>query len=127
MLKSSHASNFLHVLYGNEPAAWDPLLQGVDRFRFIVNCFTRMRYCYEDGRLNLKNKGPLRAPHEGMLAWFHIKDRIPLPTRILFGHWASLECVVDVPHIFGLDSGCVWGSTLTAMRLEDGHRFSVSC
>jgi bis(5'-nucleosyl)-tetraphosphatase (symmetrical) len=126
-LKGKNYLDLLHKLYGNDPNNWDPALKGMERLRFIINCFTRMRYCYLDRSLNLKNKGPLRDPHEGMYPWFEMKDRIELPTRILFGHWASLECNVHVPNIFALDSGCVWGSALTALRLEDQRRFSVSC
>jgi bis(5'-nucleosyl)-tetraphosphatase (symmetrical) len=127
VLRSDQFPWLMDHLYGNEPSLWDPTIVGIDRLRFIINSFTRMRYCYSNGALNLKNKGPLRDPHPNMIPWFDLQERIELSPKLLFGHWASLECNVDVPKIFALDSGCVWGSSLTAFRLEDEVRFSVSC
>jgi bis(5'-nucleosyl)-tetraphosphatase (symmetrical) len=101
---------------------WDEQLTGIERIRYNVNAFTHLRFCTEDGTLDLTNKtahsedpGRFRPWYE----WYH------LPQRVLFGHWAALEGRLPNSHCEALDTGCVWGGTLTAYRLEDSQRFSV--
>lgn len=119
--------DLIKELYGNQPDQWDPQLTGIERMRFIINSFCRMRYCDAQGKLHLSFKQPIEQKPAHLYPWFDVPNRQQLPIRILFGHWASLQCQVDVEHIYGLDSGCVWGNCLTAMRLEDKQRFSVKC
>lgn len=126
ILRSEERIHFFQNMYGNEPDYWDPNLEGFGRLRCITNYFTRMRFCYPDGRLNLKNKGKIDQASD-LIPWFKLPNRVNQHLNILFGHWAALEGVTDTPHVFALDTGCVWGNRLTAMRLEDGERFSVKC
>lgn len=121
VLQSEKRTEFFHHMYGNEPASWSPELQGWERIRCITNYFTRMRFCHADGSLELKEeKGDL-------FPWFRVPNRVNTNMKIIFGHWAALAGVTDTPNVFALDTGCVWGFCLTAMRLEDGKRVSVPC
>lgn len=118
---------FFEHMYGNEPALWDDRLTGYDRIRLIVNSFTRMRFVDRDGRLDLEAKGTLDDTPEGLMPWFEHPERRTADTRILFGHWAALQGRAPVTHVEALDTGCVWGGCLTALRLEDHASFSVNC
>lgn len=118
---------FYQHLYGNTPDIWDPNLRGTDRWRFIVNCFTRLRFCSIEGQLELSSKGKIHNPPAGFIPWFKIPNRKCENNNIIFGHWAALGGETHTPHVFALDTGCAWGGCLTAMRLEDGQRFSVEC
>jgi len=117
----------LSDLFGNQPDCWHDELQGMARLRCIVNYFTRMRFCYQDGRLELIFKGKLGDQPRNLYPWFAPAIREQTDVQILFGHWAALEGRVDVPAVFALDTGCAWGGTLTALRLSDLHQFSVPC
>lgn len=129
VLQSDQASDFLLHLYGKEPALWDDNLCGYDRIRCIINYFTRVRLCDAKGRLNLSHKGSL-SPATEMdmdMPWFQIPWRKTQAQRIIFGHWAALQGKIDATNVFGLDTGCVWGNKLTALRLEDLEYFQVDC
>ncbi len=129
-LKSDDYLLFLAEMYGNQPDHWQDNLHGINRLRFITNCFTRIRYCDSEGRLNLIAKGPLGTQPNNLLPWFQIPWRRHKNLKIIFGHWAALYenwQQLSNPNLFPLDSGCVWGNTLTALRLEDGLRFSLDC
>jgi bis(5'-nucleosyl)-tetraphosphatase (symmetrical) len=127
VIQSDKASEFYHHMYGNQPDQWNESLQGWDRLRCITNFFTRSRFCYMDGSLELTHKGTLDSHPEELMPWFQVPDRVSEDLRIVFGHWAALGGVTDTARMFALDTGCVWGFSLTAMRLEDQERFSVSC
>ena len=114
---------FLEVMYGNEPSHWDDHLQGIDRLRIITNYFTRLRYCTKAGDLELTHKTSI-CP-EGFSPWFEFPRPDQEENSILFGHWAAIEGVTGNPRVIALDTGCVWGRTLTALRLEDGALFST--
>ena len=120
LLRSPDIAAFLPVMYGNEPRRWDPALEGPDRWRFIVNTLTRMRLCSADGELELKKDNPGEAP-PGMLPWFAHPDRLTRDTPIAFGHWSQLG-LVDTPLLLATDTGCVWGGSLTAVRVDGGRR-----
>lgn len=117
---------FIHM-YGNEPECWDPKLKGFDRLRFIVNCFTRLRFCSPDGKLELLSKESAGSAPKGYMPWFEVQKRLNQPIKILFGHWAALQGFCTTPNVFPLDTGCVWGGCLTAMRLEDNVKWKVEC
>ena len=112
-------------MYGNKPVCWKPELEGFDRLRLISNYLTRMCFCNENGELELETKGTAAASPDGYAPWYSFKaNRIKQP-RIVFGHWALLQGKADSSSVFALDTGCVWGGSLTAMRLEDETIYSV--
>jgi bis(5'-nucleosyl)-tetraphosphatase (symmetrical) len=116
---------FLSQLYGNEPAHWSDSLTGMARLRCIVNYFTRMRYCDQIGGLCLTYKGTLANAPAGIIPWFSHPKRKPCAETIVFGHWAALGMTHPAANIYALDTGCVWGQALTALRLQDKVLFSV--
>lgn len=126
ILQSNNAAEFFHHMYGNTPARWNDDLQSWDRLRCITNYFTRSRFCHPDGSLELENKGKLDSHPEKLMPWFQVPHRINANLNIIFGHWAALGGITNTPNTFALDTGCVWGFSLTAMRLEDRQRFQVA-
>jgi bis(5'-nucleosyl)-tetraphosphatase (symmetrical) len=128
VLRSEQRQDYLKHMYGNKPDRWREDLRGWKRLRFITNALTRMRYVDADGRLNLELEGPPGTQPQGWLPWFEAPGRRTIHEPILFGHWATLqlEGPVDSAHrVHHLDTGCVWGGRLTAIRLEDERYFSV--
>lgn len=125
VLSGESYRDLLKHLYGDTPTVWDEQLRDWDRLRFIVNAFTRMRFCDAQGHLDLTTKGEMGSQPCGYLPWFQLPNRMTGSLKIVFGHWAALEGKTDVPGVFAVDTGCVWGKRLTAMRLEDGQQFSV--
>jgi bis(5'-nucleosyl)-tetraphosphatase (symmetrical) len=125
-LKQPDPSNFFAAMYGNQPDRWNEQLQGSTRLRTITNYFTRMRFCTEDGRLDFKNK-LAEIDSSEFLPWFSHPPQSARQGKIIFGHWAALEGKVDNPDVFALDTGCVWGRSLTAMNLETGVNTSCQC
>ncbi len=117
VLQSDNWREFFKHMYGNKPKRWSPALSGWDRLRFITNCFTRLRYCYEDGGLALKFKGAPKDSPAGQIPWFLMPDRISADDRIVFGHWSQLG-TGQYGNTFSLDSGAVWGDQLTALRID---------
>ena len=93
----------------------------------ITNFFTRARFCHPDGRLELKNKDKIAKNTPDLLPWFRVPNRANANLNIIFGHWAALGGETNTPNTYALDTGCVWGHALTAMRLDDEKRFSISC
>ena len=112
---------FFAHMYGNEPSRWSEQLAGMDRLRFITNCFTRLRYCAADGTLMLREKGPPGSQRDGCLPWFEVPHRASESKRILFGHWSMLGFHHGC-NTWALDSGCIWGGKLTALQLEKSGR-----
>lgn len=127
VLQSPNYINFLNEMYGNEPHHWHDDLQGTARLRFIVNAFTRMRYCHLNGALNFKYKGPLGSQPSYLVPWFQVPLRRTYTSNIVFGHWAALGYFRD-RGIFAIDSGCVWGARLTAIQVDALEKVSwVAC
>ncbi|MBT8131800.1 MAG: symmetrical bis(5'-nucleosyl)-tetraphosphatase, partial [Gammaproteobacteria bacterium] len=127
ILRGEHYIDFLQNMYGNEPARWHSGLGGPERYRCIVNHLTRMRYCTADGDLCHDSKGAPGSQPAGQLPWFRVPNRASTGLNIIFGHWSTLGEVKD-PGIHALDTGCVWGGKLTALRLgERPDRISVKC
>ncbi|WP_455921986.1 symmetrical bis(5'-nucleosyl)-tetraphosphatase [Pseudomonas putida] len=118
---------FLDGMYGNEPAKWSNTFTGVDRLRVITNYFTRMRFCTAQGKLELKGKEGADSAPPGYAPWFSFRDRKTKGLKIIFGHWAALEGKCDVPGVFALDTGCVWGGAMTLMNVDTGERIGCDC
>ena len=127
VLRSDSADAFFTHMYGNTPAGWDEQLSGTDRWRVITNHFTRMRFVDQAGELDLTSKGEPDQPPVGFMPWFQHPRRVLTDTRVLFGHWAALEGHSGVDKVDALDTGCVWGGTLTALRLDDQVRIQCDC
>ncbi len=126
VLRGSRFHEFLGHMYGNKPSRWSDNLQGWDRLRFIVNCFTRMRFCREDGKLDFKHKGKLKNAPEDYYPWFELPQRCSREQRLVFGHWSALGlCQRD--NVNGIDTGCLWGGELSALQLESGELHSLPC
>lgn len=123
-LKKPEYHSLIENMYGDQPNQWEETLTGFARYRYIINVFTRMRYCTLKGELDLQAKMPLEQAPEGLCAWFQLPRQITKP--ILFGHWASLMGKHTPDNLYGLDTGCVWGNCLTMLRWEDKHYFKQS-
>lgn len=126
VLQGSHWINFLQEMYGNTPTHWNDTLTGVERLRCIVNALTRMRFCSADGTMNLKVNDPAEAAKYGQMPWFEVPGRKTQDVTVVFGHWSAMGLVMR-PDVIGLDTGCVWGGKLTAMRLADRALVQVDC
>lgn len=126
VLSGPHWQDFLSVMYGNTPDRWSDSLRGDDRLRCIVNGLTRLRYLHTDGHMDFKcTEAPADAP-EGLIPWFQAPNRRSAGRPIIFGHWSSLGLRLQ-PDLIALDTGCVWGGSLTAIRLENRQLFQQPC
>lgn len=112
------------AMRGNQPAAWDERLTGHDRLRVIINALARIRFITPAGHMEFKTKTDL--PPKGYVAWDQASPRASAGVHVIFGHWASRGLVLH-GNVSGLDSGCIWGRQLTAMRIEDRKIFQVEC
>ena len=126
VLRGPGCVDFFHYMYGDEPKRWDPALSGMDRLRFIVNCFTRLRFVGPAGELELKTKGSPGSQAHGYLPWYQVPGRSSEDLRLLFGHWSTVGEIQAAHNALGLDTGCVWGGRLTALKL-DGERGRWHC
>ncbi|EGA71986.1 diadenosine tetraphosphatase [Vibrio sinaloensis DSM 21326] len=123
ILKSDQWTWLIENMYDNQPDYWQPTLSGIERYRYTINAFTRMRFCFSDGRLDMACKlPPSEVKDNTLLPWFQLAERIPLEKTVLFGHWAALEGY-EGKDVIGLDTGCVWGGSLTMLRWEDKQFF----
>ena len=129
LLNSKQFYDFIQVIYGNNPDMWNEKLNGFDRYRYIINCFTRMRYCNHNGKLEFKNKGAPGTQSKNLIPWYKHPDRKTKKQKIIFGHWSTVTLGNDQNftkwNVYPLDTGCLWGGRLTALRLEDEKWFSV--
>ena len=124
VLASDMRSEFLDRLYGDEPARWNDALIGFDRWRVIVNVLARLRFCAADGTMEFREKrGAAHAP-AGYKAWFEHPHRQTADHIVVCGHWSTQQLMIT-PSVMMLDSGCLWGRALTAVRLEDRRVFQV--
>lgn len=128
LLRGDGFAEFLTQMYGDQPDTWSESLTGSERYRFITNCFTRMRFCTSQGQIDLKYKGAPGSQPAPLRPWFSIENRRSRNLNIVFGHWSTLGAT-EATGICCLDSGCVWGGALTAIRLDsdDMTRTSVAC
>ncbi len=125
-LQAENYREFILNLWGSEPAGWSDDLQGWERLRVIVNAMTRMRFCKTNGLMDFKAKGKLSKAPAGHVPWFDLPDRQSAETVLITGHWSALGLRIT-PNLLALDSGCLWGGHLTAVRLEDRQIFQVNC
>lgn len=126
VLQGADYRNFFAQMYGNAPIAWDPDLQGIERLRVIVNAFTRLRYCSVAGEMEFHHKGAPGTQPAGLLPWFEVPGRKSAAATIIIGHWSTLG-LINRSDLVALDTGCLWGGTLSAIRLEDRQVFAVKC
>jgi bis(5'-nucleosyl)-tetraphosphatase (symmetrical) len=117
---------FILNLWGSEPAAWSDEITGWARLRVIVNAMTRMRFCTPQGVMEFHTKGEVANAPPGYLPWFEVPDRKSTDTVLVTGHWSALGLKL-LPNLLTLDSGCLWGGHLSAVRLEDRQVFQVDC
>lgn len=128
VLRGPAYRDFLRRMYGDKPVRWSPRLSAAARLRYTVNALTRMRYCDTSGALDLEQDGAPGTQPSTLLPWYAVPGRRSLGQRIVFGHWATLqlEAPLDPRHgVIHVDTGCVWGGPLTALRVEDQRRFQV--
>lgn len=125
-LRAPEHADFFRHMYGDEPRRWRADLKGIERLRFIVNCLTRLRYCSAAGDLELKHKGAPGSQPEGCLPWFEVPGRASAGLHLLFGHWSTVG-EVRRHNVYPLDTGCVWGGRLTALRLDGDGSDSWYC
>ncbi|MBF5007052.1 symmetrical bis(5'-nucleosyl)-tetraphosphatase [Diaphorobacter caeni] len=121
---------FLMEMYGNLPDRWSDDLRGADRLRVIINALTRLRFCSCDGVMDFDSTESAATPPDGLMPWFDVPGRRTADTLVAFGHWSTLG-LVNRPHLLALDTGCIWGGCLSAMRigtsLADRELFDVEC
>ena len=121
-LRGPRYGKFLREMYGNKPDHWAPDMNGTDQLRFIVNCLTRIRFCYPDGTLDFYQKGPPGKHTKPLIPWFDAPKRASRSVRVVCGHWSALG-LVDKPNLLMIDTGCVWGRRLTAVRIDGPVKF----
>ncbi len=130
VLRGADLHTFLPAMYGNEPRAWNKGLAGADRLRVVVNALTRLRFCTPAGEMEFKANGGADSAPPGYLPWFDVPGRRTEAVTLAFGHWSALGWQ-ERPNLLGLDTGCVWGGCLTAVRLgatcSGNERIQVHC
>jgi len=125
-LRGEDYAVFLERMYGNTPHNWDDELTGYKRLRVITNAFTRMRICTPQGGMEFKFKGEVEHIPQGYLPWYAVPKRKSQDTTVIFGHWSALGLKIE-PRVIALDTGCLWGGPMSAIRLEDRKLFQVAC
>jgi bis(5'-nucleosyl)-tetraphosphatase (symmetrical) len=125
-LRGAEYEHFLAAMYGSWPDRWHDSLLGYDRLRVIVNAMTRLRFCTPEGVMDFHAKGETDAAPTGYLPWFDVPARHSRNATVVCGHWSALGLRVR-PDLLALDSGCVWGGKLSAVRLDDGALFQAEC
>ncbi len=132
MLQSSEAGAFFHAMYGDQPSCWDESLGGIERLRVIVNALTRLRFCAADGTMEFATKEGSDGAPPGYMPWFEVPGRATSGDTIAFGHWSTLGWLHRTD-VLSMDTGCVWGGALSALRLGESPTeplhtlFQVAC
>ena len=125
-LRGKHYHDFFVRMYGNHPNYWQDDLTGHKRLRVITNALTRMRICTPQGEMEFKFKGEEKDIPQGYWAWFDVPGRASAEATVVCGHWSALGLKVE-QRIIALDTGCLWGGPMSAIRLEDRQLFQASC
>ena len=125
-LQGSDWRALMAQMYGNQPDQWDDALTGYDRLRVIINAMTRLRICAPDGRMEFSHKGGIEDIPPGYLPWFAVPGRKSANATVICGHWSAIGLLAEKT-LLALDSGCLWGRRLSAVRLEDRRIYQVSC
>ncbi|MDR2874436.1 MAG: symmetrical bis(5'-nucleosyl)-tetraphosphatase [Methylobacillus sp.] len=125
-LRGANYREFFARMYGNQPDHWRDDLRGMDRLRLITNALTRLRVCDAAGVMDFDFKGEPTDIPAGLMPWFDAPKRNSADKTVIFGHWSALGLVLR-DHVIALDTGCLWGGRLTALRLEDRRLFQVPC
>jgi len=125
-LRGAHYRQLAQHMYGNQPDHWHEALAGHDRSRVVVNAMTRLRICTADGRMDLSYKGAIDGVPPGYMPWFEVPGRRSAESTVICGHWSALGLRI-APNLLALDTGCLWGRQLTAIRLEDRRLFQTRC
>lgn len=112
------AESLYEHMYGDKPDRWSESLKSYERLRFIVNCMTRLRYCTREGRIDLKIKGPPDEVKLPFMPWFRAPNRASAGLPIVCGHWSTLGLYLE-DNVSSIDTGCVWGGSLCALRLDE--------
>ena len=128
ILQSEDPRDFFQNMYGNQPKEWDKDLTGWDRYRFITNVFTRMRFCDQEGRPDFKFKGNIGSQPAHLTPWFMHPQRKSKNDDVIFGHWSTLSNIQQ-EHIYPIDTGCLWCGSLTALRIdtEEKQAIQIDC
>lgn len=127
ILQSPDYIDFFKVMYGDTPNKWSSELKGMEKIRFIVNCFTRIRYCDKKGKLDFKHSGPVGSQPKDLMPWFTVPKRKSKDMQIIFGHWSTLG-YHHQNNCYAIDTGCLWGGELTALKLaKKPERISINC
>jgi len=125
-LRSDDYVSLLGEMYGNQPDRWSKQLSESDRHRFVINCLTRLRYCSAEGQLDFGHSGPPGTQPDGLQPWYTVENRKSQNERFVIGHWSALGAVQE-NGVYSLDTGCVWGGSLTALNLKKLKYTSQSC
>jgi bis(5'-nucleosyl)-tetraphosphatase (symmetrical) len=125
-LQGSDWRGLMAQMYGNQPDQWDDALSGYERSRVIINAMTRMRVCTADGRMEFGHKGRIEDIPPGYMPWFAVPGRKSANSTVLCGHWSAIGLLAK-RNLLALDSGCLWGEQLSAVRLEDRRIYQVTC
>jgi bis(5'-nucleosyl)-tetraphosphatase (symmetrical) len=120
-LRQKDYADLLRDMYGNTPAQWHVDLQGMPRLRISINALTRIRFCSAEGAMEFATKDGIGAAPAGMMPWFDVPGRKTADVTVAFGHWSTLG-LINRPDLIALDTGCVWGGCLSAMRIDGGRR-----
>ena len=127
VLRGDNYLDFFKVMYGNEPDQWSDKLTTQEQLRFSVNCFTRMRFCDDKGRLDFHYNGKPGSQPEHLTPWYDVAHRKSSDLSIIFGHWSALG-YHQSNKCYAIDTGCLWGGQLTALKLgKKMHRTSIAC
>jgi bis(5'-nucleosyl)-tetraphosphatase (symmetrical) len=125
-LRGSDWRSLMAQMYGNQPDHWDDALSGYDRLRVIINTMTRLRICTPEGRMEFSHKGRIEDIPPGYVPWFAVPGRKSANATVICGHWSAIGLLAE-KNLLALDSGCLWGRRLSAVRLEDRRIYQVSC
>lgn len=125
-LRSPNWEKSLQKMYGNEPTRWKDGHTGAKRMRVIVNALTRLRMCDSKGHMVLSVKSSPKGRTDGLTPWFDLPDRETANVTVVFGHWSTLGLMIR-PNLVCLDTGCIWGGHLTAMRMQDRKLVQIAC